>query len=550
MNQGKNSLFELPRRDTVTSKFILLFTAIAYPLWYFALQWMAPGTDDSFALRLMIGGFALAGFFFIHLRKPSESKQNFVINFIILTIITHYHFVLFTNDLNHSIVAADTLLIACIGVIPTNKRWSIAIISWILFLSLAICFFSNADSNHKAYFLATVLTILAIISIVQIGRIRVIDLFAKMEIRQRILINNLSEGILLFLPSKEIEICNSSAKTILDTEESKISYKALAKSLGESRFSDTEIEHTVEECVSSHEAKDILIEIDKNGAKKWLQIHMIPLAQDSKTLGKSVLASIKDVTDEKLAKINLENQREILSHNAKMAALGEMAGGVAHEIMNPLAVLQLLSKKINRESQQPQINPEVLKDASSKINSTVQRVAKIVLGLKSYSRNDSADKMEASTASALIEDTLAFCYESFKNGSIKVNIENLSQESTVLCHKAQVSQIILNLLHNAKDAMEEMEEKLIHIKTYTEESSLLISVEDSGPGVPLEIRHRIMQTFFTTKKVGKGTGLGLSISKTIAEKHGGSLYLDESSRGNRFILKLPLLQSIDPAKSA
>ncbi len=550
MNQIKNSLFELPRRDLKTSQFILVFAAVAYPAWYYGLQWMAPGTIDSLPTRLMIGGLALAGFFWIHIRQTSEREQNLIINFIILVILTHYHWVLFKNDLNESVISADTLLIACIGIIPTNKRWSFAILGYTLALTAGVYFLSDASFHQKNYFLVTVFTILVVVSIVQLGRIRVMDLFAKMEIRQRTLINNLSEGILLFLPSKRIEICNSVAKSLLETDQSTLTYEDLSRSLGNGKFSVKTIEETVQQCLASPGPRDLLIESELDGKKRWLQIQMIPFILDSKKSDFAVLASVKDITDEKQAKLSLENQNALLAQNAKMAALGEMAGGVAHEIMNPLAVLQLLSKKIDRESQQFEMNTEVLKETSLKLNSTVQRIAKIIQGLKTYTRNDSADKMEPATALALIDDTLAFCQESFKNASIKVTIEKSSQDPTILCHKAQISQIILNLLHNSKDAMDQVEEKKINIKYDVDGNHLLFSIEDSGPGVPLEIRHRIMQTFFTTKKVGKGTGLGLSISKTIAEQHGGTLYLDETSRGNRFILKLPLMVGTDSAQSA
>src|SRR5262249_34026595 len=104
----------------------------------------------------------------------------------------------------------------------------------------------------------------------------------------------------------------------------------------------------------------------------------------------------------------------------------------------------------------------------------------------------------------------------------------------------QIGQVLLNLLSNAFDAVEHAPEKWVALSFSHQDGRVEIAIEDSGPGIPGDLRQRMFQPFFTTKPVGKGTGLGLSISHGIIHAHGGSLVLDESSDHTRFVMSLPL----------
>jgi two-component system sensor histidine kinase DctS len=113
------------------------------------------------------------------------------------------------------------------------------------------------------------------------------------------------------------------------------------------------------------------------------------------------------------------------------------------------------------------------------------------------------------------------------------------------CRAVQISQVLLNLINNACDAISSLNEKWILINAIERNNLIEISVTNSGPKIPAHIREKLMQPFFTTKEVGMGTGLGLSLSKTIAEAHGGRLYLDLGAENTRFVLELP---KISPAR--
>lgn len=108
---------------------------------------------------------------------------------------------------------------------------------------------------------------------------------------------------------------------------------------------------------------------------------------------------------------------------------------------------------------------------------------------------------------------------------------------------AQLSQVILNLISNAVDAIMHQPEKWVELKITLQNEMIIFSVTDSGNGIPKEVAEKIMQPFFTTKEIGKGTGLGLSISKGIVEDHQGKFYYDENCKNTRFCVEIPIIQA-------
>lgn len=233
--------------------------------------------------------------------------------------------------------------------------------------------------------------------------------------------------------------------------------------------------------------------------------------------------------------------QEKLFETSKMSSLGEMASGIGHEINNPLAIIIGKASLLRKHAEKNAFDQTTFKDNLSKIEQTANRIAKIIKGLKSYSRNSEADPMEQIAVASLIEESLELCRTRFKNKSIELRV-NVNTTQNLECRAAQISQIIVNLLGNAHDAVEKLSVKWVQLDVVNTTKTLIISVTDSGCGIPAEIATKLMQPFFTTKGVGKGTGLGLSISKGIAETHNGTLRIDQHCKNTRFVLELPLLQ--------
>lgn len=249
------------------------------------------------------------------------------------------------------------------------------------------------------------------------------------------------------------------------------------------------------------------------------------------------LADEKEILSQQL----LETQAKA-TQSAKMAALGQMAAGIAHEINTPLAIIGVCAQTIQEMSEEEAPNLTSLRDYANQIDSTALRIAKIVGGLKNFARSGQNDSAQTIEVTNLIQDTLAFCHERLKRFGIQMRVEEIP-EAQLVGHPAQLSQVLLNLLNNAADAVEGQQEKWISIACERRTDTLVIRVCDSGAGVPNEIRSKLMEPFFTTKDFGKGTGLGLSVAHGIAVAHGGSLILDETSFNTAFVLSLPLRSS-------
>lgn len=247
--------------------------------------------------------------------------------------------------------------------------------------------------------------------------------------------------------------------------------------------------------------------------------------------------SVKSVFTYKKEVISLSRS---LVQTSKMAALGEMAGGIAHEINSPLSIIigniDLVRAKLSGEKQ----IDEKINQLLGKVETTSFRIARIIQGLLNFSREASQDVFEVTDIREIISESLNLCSEKFKSNHILLIADYAPTPIRVACQKVQITQILINLLNNAFDACHGVKNPEVKISAAVDENYAVISVIDNGPGVPPELESKIMQPFFTTKPVGSGTGLGLSISLGIANKHNGFLYLDRNVSASCFVLKLPL----------
>ncbi len=239
-----------------------------------------------------------------------------------------------------------------------------------------------------------------------------------------------------------------------------------------------------------------------------------------------------DITDLKIA-------QEALAQSSKMVALGEMAGGIAHEINNPLAVIMGHSNRLRILLEQGELNREEILKTCDKLEQTSLRISRIVKGLRIYSREVDSEELTEISVHDLIDDTLSFCIEKFRGHGIDLKVEIEPEDAVLLCRPIQISQVLLNLLNNSFDAIRDLENRWIRIQFSTSDDGSRFAIVDSGNGIPKRIRDKIMQPFFTTKPVGVGTGLGLSICSGIVSAHGGVLNLDESAANTTFCLTFP-----------
>jgi C4-dicarboxylate-specific signal transduction histidine kinase len=239
------------------------------------------------------------------------------------------------------------------------------------------------------------------------------------------------------------------------------------------------------------------------------------------------------------AERELRDSREASIYSAKMAALGEMSSNLAHEVNNPLTAIHIRAERLVRLAQSDRLDKDTATKIGRDIDGTVQRIARIVEALRTFSRDAANDPLVAGNVSRIVADTVELCAERFRQHAITLEVEPIAEDLTAQCRAVQISQILLNLLGNAHDAVEGKSAPWVRITAGPSgECQVQITVTDSGPGIPPALRPLIMEPFFTTKEVGKGTGLGLSISKGLAEAHDGHLTLDPTFPNTRFVLTL------------
>lgn len=238
----------------------------------------------------------------------------------------------------------------------------------------------------------------------------------------------------------------------------------------------------------------------------------------------------------------LDEQRNLTFQASKMSALGEMAGGIAHEINNPLTIISTTNRKMRRLAEEGITDPAIYYKCFDSIDHTVSRITRIINGLKTVSRDSTNENFRHVKLIEMFEDVLALCGEKFKDKGVylRIDLKDRVYQTDIFCKRVQLSQVLWNMLENSYDAIENLSEKWIEIDCHLEGKQLTLRFTDSGPGIPKNIEDKIFQPFFTTKEVGKGTGLGISLSHAIIKNHGGNLYLDKKSKNTSFVVTLPI----------
>jgi C4-dicarboxylate-specific signal transduction histidine kinase len=236
----------------------------------------------------------------------------------------------------------------------------------------------------------------------------------------------------------------------------------------------------------------------------------------------------------------IQRQNDQIRDIAQMSSVGEMAAGVAHEVNNPLHIIVGLASKIKKKVLHGSDDLTDIIDYAGRIESTVQRISKIVTGLSQLARKDSVVDKELFNVSAMVEDVLSISGEKFQ--SIGLNVElDIDSKIDFYGKKVQLSQVILNFINNSFDAVSEMDAPWIKISAKCEDNLLKVAVIDSGTGVPDHVATKMFDPFFTTKPIGKGTGLGTSISKQIIEDHQGKIGHELRGGHTCFFFELPML---------
>jgi signal transduction histidine kinase len=259
----------------------------------------------------------------------------------------------------------------------------------------------------------------------------------------------------------------------------------------------------------------------------------------------NLILILKDVSELKNQEEFIKLQELTITRNSKLASLGEIAAGISHEINNPLAVIignaEMLEEWIVEPSQQT-------RKALDNIARMGKRITNIIKLMKNLSREDQNNQIEMIEMSSFMEDMKCLINISVKNSCIEMTLDIPSfKDECIMGSSTQLSQVIINMINNAVQAIENEDEKWIKVQLVRDPDFLTLEISNSGTKIPKHVREKIFQPFFTTKDPGKGTGLGLSISKTIIEGFQGSLDLDDKSENTTFIIKIPKIKNAQAA---
>ena len=266
-----------------------------------------------------------------------------------------------------------------------------------------------------------------------------------------------------------------------------------------------------------------------DGSTVDLELMTVPFYADKNILYQSI---VRDISE-------LKSWEDKLLQSERLSAMGRLAGEIAHEINNPLGGILLYANLLKEDM----LDREAAMSNVEKIVKLATRCRIIAKGLLNFGKSSSrsyapVDLNQVVTEMfSLIED-----HNLFKKISVKIDLDK--EIPHLMGDKGQIEQVVLNLIINAAEAIRE--KGIIHIFTRYDQPNkyVVLSVQDSGIGIPEEIRHRIFEPFFTSKKPGRGTGLGLSITHGIVQRHRGTISIQsEVGSGTLFEVRLPVLAS-------
>lgn len=245
----------------------------------------------------------------------------------------------------------------------------------------------------------------------------------------------------------------------------------------------------------------------------------------------------------KVAEGRARELSEKIVYSSKMAALGEMASGMAHELNNPMMIVMGGGDQMKRLIDRPgPIDGALMKSIVLKVDLAIQRMARIVDGLAQFSNDSASKEFRIESVEEILNQALNLVRQKFSIANISIR-ESAVPNIYIECQPLQIVQVLHNLLTNSYDAIEKQTNPWIELEYLVSSKSIEIRVTDSGEGIPRAIVDKIMQPFFSTKPIGKGIGLGLSECKGIIEKHAGEFYLDPSSKNTTFVIRLPVAKS-------
>jgi signal transduction histidine kinase len=298
--------------------------------------------------------------------------------------------------------------------------------------------------------------------------------------------------------------------------------------------------------------KSYILEIDAEKVTKYLYNSIDGLKNISKCLYQRLKLS-NDLMLEQYRELELKYKElhqatgQIIESD-RMASLGRVASSIAHEIKNPLTVINGYGEVLKRSAESNDLSTEKVLQSSEKIIEMGHRIVKVINSIQNLARGEQGKEFERFLIKDFIVETVSLCSELMTRKNVQVLLDPIP-ELEVQGNRVQLSQVILNLLHNGCQASQasDRDEKWVKIHFQYNEKQVQVLIEDSGLGVSKDQVSQLFTQKFTTKPRDEGTGLGLVICQKIINLHQGSIYLDQDAKNTTFVVELPLSISLSKA---
>ncbi len=284
--------------------------------------------------------------------------------------------------------------------------------------------------------------------------------------------------------------------------------------------------------------------IRKDGSTFTGLVSVSPIIRQGVAVG--IRGAIIDITDRIKAMEELQKAKDYLLQSEKLAAIGRLAAGVMHEILNPVNIISMELQLLMREGD---LSPKA-RQRLTVCMEQIQRIVTIAAGLKGFSRNKE-NRLAMNNIAAAIDNVLTLYQPQLKMKGIQTDVQCPADLPMTLMDRERIEQVILNLIENAADAMEEKKEKVLRITigrgtVGQEKDCLRVMIADTGTGIRKQDMTKLFEPFFTTKAPNKGTGLGLSISFGIIQDHGGRIWAENNEWGGAsFFFEIPITADED-----
>jgi two-component system sensor kinase FixL len=293
----------------------------------------------------------------------------------------------------------------------------------------------------------------------------------------------------------------------------------------------------ISESFQNHQPLDVQYRaVTPTGDARVMRIKTAPVT----TGAQSIIGVLQDVTELVQLEAKRREAEDMVLQSAKLASVGETAANIAHELRSPLAAVRMKAEML----QHGLIKPDQLPNRMKEIVQIVDKANSILQHIRDFSRMAESESAQPCYFRQILSDVLLIAGSSLSKLGVQIHMEVDPNLPPILGNPIKLEQVFLNLINNARDAMEESEPKILHISGEVAEGVVQIRLQDSGSGMTPEVRDKLFQSFFTTKAKGKGTGLGMSLVKRIVHEHYGHIDVDSAlGEGTTFTLSFPARSS-------